>query len=106
MWKTFDSGNKKRDRNSKIEQQKGVGGPQLRDSRGLTTRMARWGSYGNAVTRKKAEKLDGASGVFARGPVARRSGRLLETSASLLRIDGRLNSATVSLGFRSPRSPP
>eukprot|EP00965_Chrysotila_dentata_P254394 6211849-Pleurochrysis_carterae.AAC.11 len=49
-------------------------------------------------------------GVFVRGPVAtvnaRRAGRLLETSTSLLSIDERFNSATARLEFRSPRFPP
>ena len=40
------------------------------------------GSHGNAVTREKTEELDGAGGVFARGPVAtvnaRPGGRLLK----------------------------
>eukprot|EP00965_Chrysotila_dentata_P218010 6190359-Pleurochrysis_carterae.AAC.1 len=37
---------------------------------------------------------------------ALRAGRLLETSASLLSIDERLDSAPVHLDFRSPRYPP
>eukprot|EP00965_Chrysotila_dentata_P109402 3615269-Pleurochrysis_carterae.AAC.1 len=56
------------------------------------------------------EEHDSAAGVFARGPVAtvnaRRAGRLLETSASLLSIDIGFNSATAHLDFRSPRFPP
>eukprot|EP00965_Chrysotila_dentata_P239150 6202922-Pleurochrysis_carterae.AAC.1 len=60
--------------------------------------------------RKKTEELDGAGGVCARGPVARvnarRAGRLLATSASLLSIDERLSSAPARPNFRSSRSPP
>eukprot|EP00965_Chrysotila_dentata_P102219 3374886-Pleurochrysis_carterae.AAC.3 len=58
------------------------------------------------VGERNTEELDGACGVFGRGPVAtvksRRSGRLLKTSASLLRIDERFNFATARLDFRSP----
>eukprot|EP00965_Chrysotila_dentata_P041129 1364826-Pleurochrysis_carterae.AAC.1 len=64
------------------------------------------GLLGNAVARAKTEELDGAGGVGARGPVAtvnaRRAGKVLETSASLLSIYERLNSATARLDFRSP----
>eukprot|EP00965_Chrysotila_dentata_P077190 2548405-Pleurochrysis_carterae.AAC.2 len=60
--------------------------------------------------KEETEELDGAGGVFARGPVAtvnaRRSRRLLKTSASLLSIDKRFNADTAHLDFRSPRSPP
>eukprot|EP00965_Chrysotila_dentata_P171694 5666035-Pleurochrysis_carterae.AAC.1 len=47
--------------------------------------------------------------MFARGPEAtvnaRCAGRLLETSASLLSIDERLNFATARFNFRLPHSP-
>eukprot|EP00965_Chrysotila_dentata_P047982 1591508-Pleurochrysis_carterae.AAC.2 len=66
------------------------------------------GLYGNAVTRERTEELDSTGGVFARGPVAtvnaRLAGRLLETSASSLSLDERLNSAAAARPFfRSDR---
>eukprot|EP00965_Chrysotila_dentata_P126845 4195828-Pleurochrysis_carterae.AAC.1 len=68
------------------------------------------GSDGDGGGRERREELDGAGGVFAGGPVAtvnaRRTGRLLGTSASLLSIDEGLNSAAARPVFRSPRSPP
>eukprot|EP00965_Chrysotila_dentata_P211259 6186371-Pleurochrysis_carterae.AAC.1 len=66
-----------------MDREKGVGAPQSKESRGLTTRKADLGSHGDAVTGEQAEELNGAGGVLcARGPVAtvnaHRAGRLLE----------------------------
>eukprot|EP00965_Chrysotila_dentata_P041971 1392344-Pleurochrysis_carterae.AAC.1 len=60
---------------------------------------------GDGRERKKAEELDGAGNLCAKGPEvtldARRAGRLLETSALLPSIDERFDSATARLDFRS-----